>query len=29
MFMEFKRMVILKIVFDLNAMYTVLNSISK
>lgn len=29
MFMEFKRIVILKIVFDLNAMYTVLNSISK
>ena len=29
MFMEFKKIVILKIVFDLNAMYTVLNSISK
>lgn len=29
MFMEFKRIVILKIAFDLNAMYTVLNSISK
>ena len=29
MFTEFKRIVILKIVFDLNAMYTVLNSISK
>ena len=29
MFTEFKRIVILKIVFDLNAMYTVLNSTSK
>ena len=29
MFMEFKKIVILKIVFGLNAMYTALNSISK